>query len=74
MSLPENRIMGDTGCSKLAETITLVFGKVPFETWPGHRLSCLSVLIGCLVVVIPPPRRMSDNALKCINCYHSYPL
>jgi hypothetical protein len=49
MPLSENRIMGDTGCSKLAEAITLVFGKVPFETWPGHRVSvCLDwVVSGC---------------------------
>ena len=38
-SLTENRIMGDPGCSKLAEAIKLVFGKMPFEIWPGHRLS-----------------------------------
>ena len=43
MSLPVKRIMGDTECSKLAEAVTLVFGKGPFGTWPGHRLSvCLS--------------------------------
>ena len=71
MPLPENRIMGDPGCRKIAAAITLVFGKVPFETWPGHRLS---VLIGWFVVVIVPPRRMRDNALKYLCCYHSYPL
>ena len=42
MLLSESRVMGDPGCSKLAEAITLVFGKVPFEIWPVHRLSvCL---------------------------------
>jgi len=73
--LPENRIMWDPGCSKLAEAISLVFGKEgALRNLARTPSVCLSVLIGRFVVVIIPPKGMQNNAIKCHDRYHSYPL